>query len=148
MPKTGKHGRSQRSAARPKCLQTAFKLNEKNFNWSFRRAFWKHDGWKPCNDPCFFVEHIIEKLRQLEKQIWQEVLDASGGKAVGHGNNNHFIAANQLPRIERKAFIKEGYMDLYDKVFSLRLSGTERLIGVVNMNCFEILWFDPSHTFF
>jgi hypothetical protein len=75
-------------------------------------------------------------------------LDASGGKAVGHGNNNHFIAANQLPRIERKAFIKEGYMDLYDKVFSLRLSGTERLIGVVNMNCFEILWFDPSHTFF
>ena len=71
MPKTGKHGRSQRSAARPKCLQAAFKLNEKNFNWSFRCAFWKHDGWKPCSDPCFFVEHIIEKLRQLEKRmVW------------------------------------------------------------------------------
>ena len=148
MPKTGKHGRSQRGTPQQKSIQTAFKLNEKQFNWSFRRTFWKHDGWKLCSDPCFFVEHIIDKLRHLEKQTWQEILNASGGKTAGHGNNNHFIMSNQLPRTELRDFIKIGYMDLFDKVFSLRLSGTERLIGVVNMNCFEILWFDPSHTFF
>ena len=79
---------------------------------------------------------------------WQEILNASGGKSEGHGNNSHFINGTELPTAERRTFIELGYMRDFEKVFSLRLSGKERLIGVVVFNIFKVLWFDANHLLF
>lgn len=132
----------------PKSLKDGFHLNDKFFSWSFEKSIWEHDGWRDCKDAQFFVEHIISKLQKLESVKWQEILNASGGKSVGHGNNNHFILGMELPTVEKEQFIKQGYMRDFERVFSLRLSGKERLIGVVDLNVFKILWYDKEHRFF
>lgn len=132
----------------PKLLRDSFHLNEKYFCWTLKNCIWQHEGWRDCENLSFFAEHIISKLQEYEKLKWQEILNASGGKSEGHGNNNHFIAGNKLPKLEKREFIKFGYMEKYEKVFSLRLTGQERLIGFVDLNIFNILWFDAEHKFF
>ena len=160
--------------ATPKTIKEAFKLNEKLFRWSFEKCHWEHKGWQDFKElrkfveqvitklqelefveqvitklqELEFVEQVITKLQELEKMSWQEILDASGGKSAGHGNNNHFIGGQKLPAEERRIFIERGYMRDFEKVFSLRLSGKERLIGVVDLNVFKILWYDKEHRFF
>ena len=148
MGKTGKQGRSHIVPSQGKSIQHKFRLNESSFNWSFRQAFWNHEGWRDCGDIKSFVNDIINKLQDYETQTWQNVQDANGGKSVGHGTNSHFISAAELPRDEKKEYIRCGYMEKYDKVFSLRLSALERLIGIVDMNRFYILWYDAKHKFF
>lgn len=143
-----KRGRKNLESPTPKSIKVGFTLNDKPFRWSFEKCLWQHEGWQDCESIQFFTEHIISKLQKLENVTWQEILDASGGKSDGRGNNNHFIPATKLPYDERKIFAKLGYMKDFEKVFSLRLSGKERLIGVVDMNVFEILWFDAKHKFF
>ena len=148
MGKTGKRGRKNIPSVQEKSLQHSFKLNESPFRWSFRNAIWSHDGWSNCQNLQSFVESIINKLQDYETQTWQDVQSASGGKSSGKGSNSHFISASQLPKKEKREFIRLGFMDKYDKVFSLRLSALERLVGVVDMNRFDILWYDPNHSFF
>ena len=134
--------------AQPKLLKDSFSLNESFFVWTFKDCLWHHAGWIDCTDLKFFADHIICKLQEYEKQRWQEILNASGGKSEGHGNNNHFITADKLPPLEKKEFIRLEYMEMYEKVFSLRLTSKERLIGFVDLNVFHILWFDANHKFF
>ena len=143
-----KRVREKNIAVNPKSIKDGFKLNEKLFCWSFEKCLWSSSGWRDCVDLKFFAEHIISKLPQFEKMSWQELLKASGGKAEGRGNNNHFINGTALPSEECRVFIELGYMRNFEKVFSLRLSGKERLIGIVDLNVFKILWFDANHRFF
>ena len=145
---SNKKGRQNFPATIPKSIHVGFSLNEHYFKWSFENCFWKHEGWKDCKDLKFFAENILSKLQNLESQKWQEILNSAGGKSEGHGNNNHFIMADKLPQNEKIIFIKLGYMEKYEKVFSLRLSAKERLIGFVDLNVFNILWYDAKHKFF
>lgn len=153
MPKTGKqkkHGRSKFPGEDQKPTKEKNQRNNKHFAWSLKKCLWEHDGWKQdCDSIQFFAEHIITKLKDFETMTWQEILDASGGKSCGNGNNHHDIPANQLPKNEKIEFIKKKYMEDYEKVFSLRLTGKMRLIGIVDdINIFYILWFDRHHTIF
>ena len=148
MGKIGKHGRKHATDVKTKSLSNAYTRNDKKFSWSLERVFWAHDGWRHCRSLHEFAENIIAKLQNFETQTWQEILNASGGKSEGHGNNNHFISADKLPRAERQDFIRCGYMEDYEQVFSLRLSAMERLIGIVDMRRFYILWYVAAHEFF
>ncbi|MCR5833118.1 MAG: hypothetical protein K6G55_00470 [Selenomonadaceae bacterium] len=49
---------------------------------------------------------------------------------------------------EKREFITLNYMRDFEKVFSLRLTGKGRLIGIVDINIFYILWFDAEHKIF
>ena len=90
----------------PKPLREKYSLNDKNFKWTFANCLWENKGWKDCRDLRFFSENILGKLQNFESQKWQEIFDSSGGKAEGHGNNNHFIMGDKLPRDERIVFYK------------------------------------------
>lgn len=143
-----KRAREKNIHTTPKSIKDGFRLNEKIFSWALDSCLWDHSGWQDCEDIRFFAEHVISKLQELEKSTWQEILSASGGKAPGHGNNNHFINGTKLPAEERHKFIELGYMRDFEKVFSLRLGGKERLIGIVDLGIFKILWYDANHKFF
>lgn len=147
--KKSKGGRKKPpQAPTPKSIKSGFNLNKSPFRWSFEKCFWEHKGWQKLNVQNF-AEKIISKLQNFETMIWQKILDPSGGKSEGHGNNNHFVDATQLPKEEKKVFIKHKFYEKFGgKVFSLRLSAKERLIGVVDMGVFKILWFDADHEFF
>ena len=131
-----------------KPLREKYSLNDKKFKWSFENCLWQHKGWEDCKNLQQFAENILNKLQNFESQTWQEIFNSSGGKSEGHGNNNHFITGDKLPKEEKFDFIKRGYMAKYEKVFSLRLSAKERLIGFVDLNIFYILWYDAKHKFF
>lgn len=143
-----KTGRTKIPNQRKKLLRESFSLNDSIFKWTFENCLWEHKGWEDCKSLKMFSENILSKLQNLETQKWQEILDSSGGKSEGHGNNNHFIIADKLPRDEKIIFIKLGYMEKFEKVFSLRLSAKERLIGFVDLNVFNILWYDAKYKFF
>lgn len=143
-----KKGRQNFPKTIPKSLRVRFSLNEHFFKWTFADCLWEHDGWKDCKDLKNFAENILSKLQNFESQKWQEIIDSSGGKSEGHGNNNHFIIGDKLPPDEKRTFIRLGYMEKYEKIFSLRLSAKERLIGFVDLNVFHILWYDANHNFF
>ncbi len=143
-----KSGRTNTPVKRPKLLREKFSLNDSAFKWTFENCLWDSACWEDCKDLKSFAEKILSKLQNLESQKWQEILNSSGGKSEGHGNNNHFVMADKLPRDEKFAFIRLGYMEKYEKVFSLRLSAKERLIGFVDLNVFHILWYDAAHRFF
>ncbi len=143
-----KTGRTKIPNQRKKLLRESFSLNDSIFKWTFENCLWEHKGWEDCKSLRMFSENILSKLQNFETQKWQEILDSSGGKSEGHGNNNHFIIADKLPRDEKIIFIKLGYMEKFEKVFSLRLSAKERLIGFVDLNVFNILWYDAKHKFF
>lgn len=148
MVKHKKQGRSQTPSIDKKALKTGFSRNPQRFQWSLEYCYWEHLGWQQVSSLQYFAERIINKLKNLETQTWQEVQDASGGKSPGHGNNSHFINGSLLPKDEKEFFIKRGYMEAYGEVFSLRLSGLERLIGVADRAVFRIIWYDPGHEIF
>jgi hypothetical protein len=153
MPKIGKQkkqGRSKYPGEYKKPTKEGNQRNNKHFIWSLKKCLWEHRGWKKdCEGVQFFAEYIIAKLKDFETMTWQEILDASGGKRCGNGNNHHAISANRLPKAERIEFIKKKYMTDYEEVFSLRLTGQMRLVGIIDdINVFYILWFDRYHAFF
>lgn len=117
------------------------------FKWSFKDCFYEHQSWGTLG-ACDLIVEIIHKLESYETQIWTDLKNASGGKRDKGGSNNHFIDATKLPNSLRKEYIRRNLMESYDRVFSLRLTGTKRLIGYVRQGVFYILWYDPNHQIF
>lgn len=147
MGKTGKKGRNPNkiSSVIPKSINVNFRLDDTPFKWTLKHCLWTHSGW---NITPYKLADIVGTLQDLESRKWGEIKSDSGGKSKGHGTNSHFISISKLPKLEAKEYLKLGYGDEYDKIFSLRVNSTERLIGVVDMGLFKILWFNPNHDFF
>ena len=77
---------------------------------------------------------ILEKMKEWETMTWGEI----------SGKRDHAIAVSALsPEARNRLF--ELKVDDIDEVFSLHLSGRERLIGIRNRNIFLVLWWDPEH---
>ena len=69
-------------------------------------------------------------------------MSSSGGRS--HGTNNHYEDVADLCKEARDRIIELKLIDI-DRVFSLRLSGTERLFGILEDGIFSIIWYDPNH---
>ena len=104
--------------------------------------FGKHDKklW-PVKGPDF-IERIFDKLADYEGMTWQEIQSASGGKT--HGTNSHFENVADLDKAAQKRLV-ELKLDDIDQLFSLRLTGKERLYGILENGVFAILWYDKEH---
>lgn len=140
-----KKGRKKVPVETPKSIKVAYHINDKPFRWSFEKCLWKDSCWQDCESLQFFVEHIVFKLQDFETMKWQEILDASGGKSEGHGNNSHWIKTGELSREAKGKILENKYLEDYEKIFSLRLSGKERLLGVVDLDMFFVLLYDAKH---
>lgn len=123
-----------------------FNRPTQNFKWSFAKCIWEHEQWQSYKDDVpWFVENIISKLQGYESQLWQSIESASGGKREGNGSNSHFIPINKLSKEATIVLSKAGLIRDFDKIFSLRLTAKQRLIGVVEGAIFYVLWFDDNH---
>ena len=143
----GKTPRKQQFLPQSKSFKPNYRWNDKLFRWKFEKCFWEHENWLNIPSVKIFVNNIISKLQDFETMTWQEILNAAGGKPKGKGNNNHFVDVNKLPVKEKKLLDDCGYAELYKEIFSLRLSGKERLFGVVDSSIFYVLLYDPNHEF-
>lgn len=79
--------------------------------------------------------YVREKLASFESRTWADIL-------VTAKNLNHHVAFNDLTSDGQKHYKKLG---LLDEVVSLRLSGLERVIGLLEEGVFSVLWWDPGH---
>lgn len=109
--------------------------------WSFKYLDNNYEKWgfihvKDINST------IISKLKDYEGMTWKEIIETSGGRT--NGNNNHFENISDLILEAQKRW-KNLKLDEYDRIFSLRLTGKQRLYGILDNGVFKIVWFDQKH---
>jgi hypothetical protein len=81
---------------------------------------------------------LWDHLRDLEKKEWQEIL-VKGKKF------NHNVEISQLS-VKAQTRLKQMFIPLdFDELLSLRLSGKERIWGVLDRGVVTLLWWDPDH---
>ena len=105
----------------------------RKFEWSFQQAEldgpW---GWNKITMEKL-LKDVLEKLKHYQKRNWSEI----------EGKKSHFIPVVDL---NKKAKKRLRVLELYpERLFSLRLTGTERVFGHAHENILYILWWDPEH---
>ena len=109
--------------------------SQRKFKWSFDQAELE-DGpwsWKDISMKKF-LKDVLKKLQYFETMRWPEV----------EGRNNHFVHVEELNK-KAKARLDELNLEPV-KLFSLRLTGRERVLGYQVENFLYVLWWDPKHT--
>lgn len=107
--------------------------------WSFKRLDNTYNKWQITD-----AKEILGALKSFEGMTWQQIMNASGGKAEGHGSNSHFIPIADIAKEaqERLAFLN---LDAEDMIFSLRIGAKKRIWGMLRNRALEIIWYDENH---
>ena len=92
-------------------------------------------GWHKI--PADKIHEIRGKLGGFEGQTWADIITKSQ-------NNNHFMAVTKICDAAQ-ARLNALHLDDTDALFSLRLSGTERIWGILDNGVMLVLWWDPFH---
>lgn len=104
--------------------------------WRFNRVDFEHPKWNLENCDVS-VEQLYRKLKDFEGQTWQQIDKHSNGK-------NHFIEFSRMCKEAQERAIKL-HLDQFDSLYSLRLSGTLRLFGLLDDGEYSIIWYDCDH---
>lgn len=105
-------------------------------------AFYHIDCDKWCIHEDFFTK-ITDKLCSFEKMTWQEILSAPKSGYNSTGSKSHIISVEKLCREAQRRLEELHIHD--DELLSLRLSGKERIFGILDMGVLRIIWYDPDH---
>jgi hypothetical protein len=103
--------------------------------WQFNLLDW--DGpwsWETIDTE----KDILKKLGHFETRTWGEI---EGNKEEG----SHLVKVDDCPNPRVKERLKQLELDDIDELFSLRLSGTERIFGILDGFILKILWYDYEH---
>jgi hypothetical protein len=89
-------------------------------------------GWHKLSGPELL--EIREKLKNFESMTLGEILR----------RNNHMVEVGILCKeaIDR---LRELRLDDIDQLLSLRLTGVQRIWGILEHNVVILLWWDPDH---
>ena len=83
------------------------------------------------------INYIKDKISDFESMTWNQI------SIVGK-KQNHSVAIDQLSKKAQKRLIEINIVDI-DELFSLRLSGKERIWGILEKGVLNLLWWDPNH---
>jgi hypothetical protein len=92
-------------------------------------------GWHQI--PKDKLHEIRHKLGGFEGQTWGDIITRSR-------NNHHFMAVTKICG-DAQARLNALHLDDTDALFSLRLSGAERVWGILDNGVLLVLWWDPFH---
>jgi len=113
-----------------------------NPTWSFSKCDFDHEDWGLCS--CVdmrAMSKILKSLNSWEYQSWNDILTATSGKR--NGTRNHAISVGEIIKPAQKRL--EELNLYYDELYSLRLTGAERLWGIIEGGVFRVIWYDPNH---
>lgn len=90
----------------------------------------------------FFWYELYPKLKNLESMKWFELENEKFGSKGK--SKHHWVDVKSLikPAQSRLNALK---LDDVEKIFSIRLTGTQRVWGIRDYNYFKMLWFDFDH---
>jgi hypothetical protein len=109
--------------------------------WSFSRCHFDHPRWG-LEFHSGKLLNIVRFLSGLEGQSWSDILTSTAGR---RGNTRHHpIPADEFSK-EIQDVIAERKLHLFDNIYSLAMSNTERLYGVIADGVFFVVWYDPIH---
>ena len=86
------------------------------------------------------AHEIRRKLSNFESMTWHEIL-------VQGKKNNHQVPVYKLVPQARKR-LDELKLDDAEELVSLRLSGAERVFGILEAGALLLLWWDPDHAIY
>ena len=93
-------------------------------------------GWHLADGPTLLA--IREKLAQFETMTWRDIIQRCNG-------HHHYISdLDKILAPARERLNAIGYRDT-DQLFSLRLTGRQRVWGILDLGVFTVLWWDPEH---
>ncbi len=91
-------------------------------------------GWK--NLSCEVVwNQIHSKIANFETMTWVAIKQSGG---------SHVIPISDICT-DAKRRLNEIKMDDIDELFSLRLTGKQRIWGIRDRHILKVLWWDPEH---
>ncbi len=106
--------------------------------WQFSILDFIHKkwGWKNFKGQSL-CRAVLKKLTSYESMTWQEIFN--------NKRRNHSVPIASLTPEAQKC-IRELKLDDVDELYRLRLSGKERIWGILEGYVFKIIWWDPEHT--
>lgn len=105
-----------------------------NLVWSFSvMDFEGPFGWDKCDDHEKFIE-IFKRKKLFEGMTYNEILKTE----------SHPIETYRLSKEARDRLV-DLKLDEWDEVFSLRLTGRNRVFCLKDEGVMRILWWDPEH---
>jgi len=89
-------------------------------------------GWHKIDEK--ILHRIRERLKDFESMTWNQII----------GQDSHLIPRTDLcTDAQRK--LTQLKQDDVDEVFSLRITGKERVFGIWEAGILRLLWWDPEH---
>lgn len=92
-------------------------------------------GWHTIDKDKIY--EIRRKLADFETRTWNEILLLSQ-------KQNHKVSIDRICKDARARLVERKQQDI-DELVSLRLSGAERVWGILREGALELLWWDPDH---
>lgn len=86
----------------------------------------------PKKDKTKLIE-IFDRLKHFESMTWADIK-----------GDSHNVSKDRLIKAAQVKLEILNIIDI-DELFSLRLSGTNRIWGILDRHYFKILWWDPEH---
>lgn len=110
--------------------------NDRNPAWRISKIEMVNPfGWHNLNAQ--EINNIQTKLSEFESMTWNEIL-------IKAKKQNHSVTIDQLSK-EAKTRLEEKKIVDIDELLSLRLSGTQRVWGILEQGILNLLWWDPNH---
>jgi len=92
-------------------------------------------GWHKIDATTLYK--IRAHLKNLESMTWSDIL-------VKAKKQNHLISKNKISSNAQKRLLDIKQDDI-DELLSLRLTGKERIYGIMEGGIAKLLWWDPFH---
>jgi hypothetical protein len=148
-PKTNKNiEKSIYNGKNPKLVADPMQYNGEKPTWSFKRMS-KENVWifTPKETICisnetFDSKCIIAKLAEYENLSWNDIKLQTHGK---HRKSKHHFVHDNIDKLHVEARRRLNELEISENIFSLRLSGKERIYGILESKTLEILWYDQNH---
>jgi len=139
MPKSSKQAKARNQPVIGKNVKTNSNPSEYlNLypSWRVSRLYF-HDpyGWHVL--AADKVREVQQKLISLESMTWNEILVRNEGRY-------HQVDISKLCKAAQSRPVEMSIDDI-DEILSLRLTGRERVWGLLKGGVVELLWWDPEH---
>lgn len=111
-----------------------FNIPSSKFKWRTAQA--DHGGpyWWSCVELPYLFQIIIPRLHDFESMSWGEI----------EGSDHHFIDKDALCKAARDR-LAELDMENIEQLFSMHVTGKQRIWGQREGTTLYVLWWDPEH---
>ena len=129
-------GASPTGVKLPKTVVEPQLYNDRKAAWHVSRLRLANPyGWHEL--PLERIQYIQEKLAHFEKKTWNEIF-------VIEKKHNHAVSVADLRCPLAKSWMRKNMPD-QDFLWTLRLSGPERVWGIYSQGVYQLLFWDPEH---